>query len=84
MNLIRFSLIFILLGVVFAQEKKEAATSASMGSVTMDGKIYNQVAIRPEIPIGKMGVGLDLYVYFNDEGIYQEIGIFLVIMHFLH
>ena len=70
MKLIRLILIFILLTVVFTQEKKEASTSASMGSVTMDGKIYNQVAIRPEIPIGKMGVGLDLYVYFNDEGIY--------------
>jgi len=64
-------IILIITGtLIFAQEKEGVSTSASMGSVTMDGKIYNQVAIRPEIPIGKLGLGLDVYVYFNDEGIY--------------
>jgi hypothetical protein len=70
MKLLKFILFISLVTLNFAEEKEGASTSASMGSVTMDGKIYNQVAIRPEIPIGKMGVGLDLYVYFNDEGIY--------------
>ena len=28
--------------------------------------------MRPEIPIGKLGVGLDLYLYFNDDGLYWE------------
>ena len=70
MKLIKFFIIIVLISQTFSEEKKSASTSASMGSVTMDGKIYNQVAIRPEIPIGKMGIGLDLYVYFNDEGIY--------------
>ena len=70
MRLLKFTLFILLLTLSFAEEKEGSSTSASMGSVTMDGKIYNQVAIRPEIPVGKMGVGLDLYVYFNDEGIY--------------
>ncbi|MBC8311114.1 MAG: hypothetical protein H8E72_02315 [Candidatus Marinimicrobia bacterium] len=70
MKLLKFTLLISLLTISFAEEKEGSSTSASMGSVTMDGKIYNQVAIRPEIPMGKMGVGLDLYVYFNDEGIY--------------
>jgi len=47
------------------------STSGTMGSVTINGEIYNQVSIRPEIPIGKMGIGLDIYLYFNDEGIYK-------------
>ena len=47
------------------------STSGAMGSVTINGEIYNQVSIRPEIPIGKMGIGLDIYLYFNDEGIYK-------------
>ena len=46
-------------------------TSGTMGSVTINGEIYNHIAIRPEIPIGKMGIGLDMYIYFNDEGIYE-------------
>ena len=70
MKLIKIIILIITGTLIFAQEKEGVSTSASMGSVSMDGKIYNQVAIRPEIPIGKMGLGLDLYVYFNDEGIY--------------
>ena len=70
MKLLKFIIFFSLVTMSFAQEKEGVSTSASMGSVTMDGKIYNQVSIRPEIPIGKIGVGLDLYIYFNDEGIY--------------
>ena len=70
MRLLKCILFFSLVTFTFTQQEKGVSTSASMGSVTLDGKIYNQVAIRPEIPIGKMGIGLDLYVYFNDDGIY--------------
>jgi len=42
-----------------------------MGSATINGEIYNQISIRPEIPIGKMGIGLDIYLYFNSDGIYK-------------
>ena len=49
------------------------ANNASIGAVTIDGKIYNQIAMRPEIPIGKMGIGLDLYIYIDGEGnFYKE------------
>ena len=37
-------------------------TSGTMGSATINGEIYNQISIRPEIPIGKMGIGLDIYL----------------------
>ena len=50
---------------------KNINTSGAMGSATIDGEIYNQVAIRPEIPIGKLGIGLDINLYFNDSGIYK-------------
>ena len=39
-----------------------------VGSATIDGKIYNQVALRPEISLGKLGFGLDLVVYIDSEG----------------
>jgi hypothetical protein len=39
-----------------------------IGSVTLDGVLYNQLALRPEINIGKVGIGLDLVVYMDNEG----------------
>lgn len=39
-----------------------------IGSVTIDGVIYNQLALRPEFRFGKLGVGLDLVVYIDNEG----------------
>jgi len=39
-----------------------------VGSVTIDGTLYNQLALRPEFNIGKLGVGLDLVVYIDNEG----------------
>ncbi|MAV63905.1 MAG: hypothetical protein CMG00_01800 [Candidatus Marinimicrobia bacterium] len=45
---------------------------ASIGSVTIDGKIYNQISMRPEYNFGKIGLGLDLYFYIDDEGGFYE------------
>ncbi len=39
-----------------------------LGSVTIDGVIYNQFALRPEITFGKLGVGLDVVVYLDPQG----------------
>ena len=39
-----------------------------IGSVTIDGVIYNQFALRPEFSFGKLGVGLDLVLYIDNEG----------------
>lgn len=64
----------ILLSISYSQFKTEdVGITGSFGSVTIDGKIYNQIAMRPEIPIGKMGIGLDLYIYIDGEGnFYKE------------
>ncbi len=39
-----------------------------IGSVTIDGVIYNQFALRPEIKFGKLAVGLDVVLYIDDQG----------------
>ncbi len=39
-----------------------------IGSVTIDGMLYNQFALRPEFSFGKLGVGLDLVLYIDNEG----------------
>ena len=64
--------ILLIFGISISQfNYKNINTSGTMGSSTINGEIYNQVSIRPEIPIGKLGIGLDIYLYFNDQGIYK-------------
>ena len=51
---------------------QSSRTTGSVGTVTINGQVYNQLSLRPEIPFGKLGIGLDLYLYFNEEGMYWE------------
>ncbi|MBN2600423.1 MAG: FecR domain-containing protein, partial [Candidatus Marinimicrobia bacterium] len=39
-----------------------------LGSVTMDDKIYNQIALRPEFRISKLAVALDIAIYMDEQG----------------
>ena len=39
-----------------------------IGSVTIDDQIYNQLAFRPELNFGKLGIGLDLVFYVDQDG----------------
>ena len=48
------------------------SANAGIGSVTIDGKIYNQLAFRPDYKFGKFGLGLDLYFYIDDEGKFYD------------
>lgn len=54
------------LSLLCAQEKNNM--TGAFGTVTMDGKIWNQLAFRPEIPLGKFGLALDLVFYFDENG----------------
>ncbi len=40
----------------------------AVGSVTLDGKVWNSLAFRPVIPIGKAALALDLVFYVDSEG----------------
>ncbi len=48
--------------------KKPYNMGLGVGSATIDGVIYNQVALRPELSFGKLGIGLDLVLYIDNEG----------------
>ena len=48
--------------------KKPFGMGLGVGSVTIDGILYNQIALRPEINLGKLGIGLDLVFYMDNEG----------------
>jgi hypothetical protein len=43
-------------------------TRVGLGAVTIDGQIWQQISLRPEIPLGKLGIALDLTLYFDAEG----------------
>ncbi len=49
-------------------EGKNFGMGLGLGSVTIDGKIYNQIALRPEMKFGKLGIGLDVAFYMDDQG----------------
>jgi len=49
-------------------EKSGLNTGVSIGAVTIDGKLYNQIGLRPEFSIGKLGIALDLSLYIDDQG----------------
>lgn len=43
-------------------------TGVAIGAVTIDDQIYNQIGLRPEFSIGKLGVALDLSLYIDKDG----------------
>ena len=46
----------------------ERSVGGAFGAVTIDGKIYNQIALRPVVPIWKFGIALDLVFYIDADG----------------
>ena len=72
---------FIMFQFSFGQTEQidieENSTGKSLqgafGAVTIDGKLWNQIALRPIIPFGKLSVALDLVLYIDQDGnIYDE------------
>jgi hypothetical protein len=72
MRIILLFLVFSLFAQDNANTPEKSGATGSIGTVTLNGQVYNQLSIRPEIPIGKLGLGLDVYLYFNDKGMYWE------------
>lgn len=62
----RFIWILVPIGIVFGQSQTQV--QGAFGAVTIDGKIWNQIALRPVIPFGKWGVALDLVFYVDQDG----------------
>ena len=52
--------------------KKPVNLGLGVGSATIDGTIYNQVALRPELSFGKLGIGFDLVMYIDNQGNIRE------------
>jgi len=61
-------ILFFLVSLMISQDDIEPTYMTTFGTVTLDDKIYNQVSFRPEFSVKKLGIGLDFYIYFDEEG----------------
>ena len=61
-------LIIMLISILAVPIHAQIKNRGAVGSVTIDGKVWNQIAMRPIIPFGKWGVALDLVIYFDAQG----------------
>ena len=55
----KINLILILIGFLYSQDIDPVYTG-SFGSVTINNQVYNQFSLRPELVLGKVGLGLDI------------------------
>ena len=57
----------------FGKSEEGFLMGLSLGAVSIDNQLYNQIGLRPEFSLGKFGVALDLTVYIDDDGkIYKD------------
>ena len=72
-KIIFISIILLYISPLFSQNGIEPVYTGSFGSVTINNQVYNQFSLRPELAFGKIGLGLDLYFYFDQDGnLYEE------------
>ena len=59
-------IILLLIGMLSSQDvnsdiiSESSGTTGSVGTVTINGKVYNQLSLRPEIHFGNLGIGLEI------------------------
>ena len=57
-----------------AQSEPKTSYAAAVGTVTIDGKQWQRISLRPDIPIGKFGVALDIELFVDDQGNFNKKG----------
>jgi len=59
--------------LVSAWLNSQSSMTGAFGTVTIDGKVWNQIALRPVTPFWKFDIAWDLVFYFDHEGnVYDE------------
>ena len=46
----------------------DSSVQGAFGAVTIDGKIWNQIALRPTLPFGPLTIALDVVIYVDQDG----------------
>ena len=67
-KIFQISLLLVLISFTYSQDNTSRSLQGAFGAVTIDGKIWNQIALRPIIPIGKISVALDIVFYIDQNG----------------
>ncbi len=60
--------------VVADNSENKIVWTVDIGTVTIDGKQWNRLSVRPDIPIGKFGICLDLELFVDDSGQFSDKG----------
>jgi hypothetical protein len=60
--------LLLLASVSLAQEATGPSYSGSMGSVTVGDQQFYRMSFRPDIPLGKLGLALDIELFIDDQG----------------
>ncbi len=55
-------------GIEIDVDTKNKSLQGAFGAVTIDGKIWNQIALRPILPFGKLAVAFDMVLYIDQDG----------------
>jgi hypothetical protein len=69
-----FGIIIMLITIQFISAQDEESSqvdvvgTGSFGAATINGKIYNQISFRPELRYKKLGIGLDINFYIDENG----------------
>tara|TARA_B110000444_G_scaffold137039_1_gene128637 strand:- start:2223 stop:3809 length:1587 start_codon:yes stop_codon:yes gene_type:complete len=69
-------IIILLINPILAQSENldvddstnEKSVRGAFGAVTIDGKIWNQIALRPSLPFGKLSISFDIVLYIDQDG----------------
>ncbi|MEE3152699.1 MAG: hypothetical protein VX279_01800 [Candidatus Neomarinimicrobiota bacterium] len=67
-KIFQISLLLVLISFTYSQDNTSRSLQGAFGAVTIDGKIWNQIALRPIIPIGKISLALDIVFYIDQNG----------------
>ena len=67
-KIFQISILLVLFSFTYSQNNTSKSLQGAFGAVTIDGKIWNQIALRPIIPIGKISVALDIVFYIDQDG----------------
>ena len=53
---------------VIENTSENSSVQGAFGAVTIDGKIWNQIALRPTLPFGPLTIALDVVIYVDQDG----------------
>ena len=70
-SIIHIPIALFLLSFLISQDdppEESKSVQGAFGAVTIDGKIWNQIALRPILPFGKLAISFDIVLYIDQDG----------------